>query len=179
VHIDSRHTGTRLRPYQSVVTARQTTNYAAAVGDFSPCYFDDTRPDGIIAHPVFPVAITWPITSQLDQYIRDEHFPLDLMAMQVHHTEHIALHRSVRPGQELTVAGTVAAIVPHRAGTRVVLRYEAWDREIRPVFTEHIGGLLRGVQCTDDGCSLDGMPADPRRILTGNRSGSRRSRSIR
>ena len=58
MHIDSEHVGTRLRPYQTVVTARQTTNYAAAVGGFSPCYFDDTRPDGIIAHPVFPVAIT-------------------------------------------------------------------------------------------------------------------------
>ena len=161
MHIDSQHVGTSLRPCQTVITSRQTTNYAAAVGESSPCYFDDTRPDGIIAHPVFPVAVTWPITSHLDRYIQDNHFPLDLMAMQVHHTEHIVLHSPVRPGQELTVAGTVAAILPHRVGTRVVLRYEARDRDRRPVFTEHIGGLLRGVECEDDGQRLPGLPADP------------------
>jgi len=161
VHIDSQHVGTSLRPYQTVITSRHATNYAAAVGESSPCFFDDTRPDGIIAHPVFPVAVTWPITSHLDRYIQAKRFPLDLMAMQVHHTEHIALHCPVRPGQELTVAGVVAAILPHRAGTRVVLRYEARDRDRRPVFTEHIGGLLRGVQCADDGRSLAGLPVDP------------------
>ena len=161
MHIDSQHVGTQLRTYQTIVTARQAANYAAAVGDSSTCYFDDTRPDGIIAHPVFPVAVTWPITSHLDRYIEDNHFPLDLMAMQVHHTEHIALHRPVRPGQELVVTGAVAAILPHRAGTRVVLRYEARDQDRRPVFTEHIGGLLRDVHCTDEGQRLPGLPADP------------------
>jgi len=161
VPIDSQHVGTRLRPYQTVVTARHATNYAAAVGESLPCYFDDTRPDGIIAHPVFPVAVTWPVTSHLDRFIKDPRFPLDLMALQVHHTEHIALHRPVRPGQELNVAGVVAAIIPHRAGTRVVLRYEARDRDGQPVFTEHIGGLLRNVQCVDEGQSLPGIPVDP------------------
>ena len=160
MQIDSRHVGTRLSPYRTVVTARHTTNYAAAVGESASCYFDDTRPDGIIAHPVFPVAITWPITSHLDRYIQDSDFPLDLMAMQVHHTEHLALHLPVRPGQELVVTGVVAAIVPHRAGTRVVLRYEARDEAKRPAFTEHIGGLLRGVHCSDDGQCLPDMPVD-------------------
>ena len=107
--------------------ARQTTNYAAAVGERAACYFDDTRPEGVIAHPVFPVAVTWPITLHPDRYLRDSRFPLELMAMQVHHSEHIALHHPVCPGQILTVAGTVAAILPHRAGTRVVMRYAAVD----------------------------------------------------
>lgn len=161
MNIDSGHVGVRLLPYRSTVDARHTTNYAAAVGETAACYFDDTSPDGIIAHPVFPVAVTWPVTLHLDRYIQNERFPLELMAMQVHHTEHIAIHRPVRPGQALTVEGTVAAIAPHRAGTRVVMRYEAASDDGQPVFTEHIGALLRGVTCTDGGRSLPAMPADP------------------
>ena len=161
VNIDSAFVGTALLPYETVLTARRTTNFAAAIGDHAACYFDDTRPGGIFAHPVFPVAVTWPVTSHMDRYLRDSRFPLELMAMQVHHTEHIALHHPIRPGQALTVAGTVAAILPHRAGTRVIMRYAAADEGGRPVFTEHIGALLRGVRCSDDGRRLPGLPDEP------------------
>ena len=161
MEIDSAFVGTQFSPYQTVVQARQTTNYAAAIGERDACYFDDIRPEGVIAHPVFPVAVTWPITLHPDRYLRDSRFPLELMAMQVHHSEDIALHHPVRPGQILTVAGTVAAILPHRAGTRVVMRYAAADDGGRPVFTEHIGALLRGVRCSDDGRSLPGLPDEP------------------
>ncbi|MBI9084953.1 MAG: MaoC family dehydratase N-terminal domain-containing protein [Desulfobacterales bacterium] len=159
--ISSTHVGTLLSAYRTVIDWRRTTNYAAAVGDHNPCYFDDTRPEGLMAHPVFPVAVTWPITLHMDRYLQGTTFPVELMAMQVHHTEHIVLHRPICPEQALTVAGTVAAILPHRAGTRVVIRYEAADDDGRPVFTEHIGGMLRGVACTDDGHSLPGLPPDP------------------
>ncbi len=161
MQIDSAHVGTRLIPHRAVVDWRWMTNYAAAVGDANPCYLDDTRSAGIIAHPVFPVAVTWPVTLHLDRYMEGSSFPLALMAMQVHHSEHITLHRPIRPGQHLTVAGTVAAIWPHRAGTRVILRYDASDEDGQEIFTEHIGGLLRGVSCTDAGRGLDDLPPDP------------------
>jgi acyl dehydratase len=161
VIIDSAFVGTKLLPHRTVVAARQTTNYAAAIGERADCYFDDTLPEGVVAHPVFPVALTWPVTSHLDRFVQDSRFPLELMAMQVHHTEHIALHHPVRPGQALTVAGTVAAILPHRAGSRVMMRYEAADSGGQPIFTEHIGALLRGVRCTDGGRHLPGLPDDP------------------
>jgi len=164
VQIDSTHVGTTLKPYRTVVDWRRTTNFAAALGDANPVYFDDTRFGGVVAHPVFPVAVTWPVTLHLDRYLAATSFPVELMAMQVHHTEHIVLHRPIQPEQALHVAGTVAAILPHRAGTRVILRYEASDEAGRPVFTEHIGGLLRGVSCTDDGHSLQGLPPDPRPV---------------
>ncbi|MDY0311264.1 MAG: MaoC/PaaZ C-terminal domain-containing protein [Desulfobacterales bacterium] len=161
MQIDSSHVGTRLSPYRTTVDWRWMTNYAAAVGDANPCYLDDTRSAGILAHPVFPVAVTWPVTLHLDRYLAGSAFPVELMAMQVHHSEHITLHRPIRPGQHLTVAGTVAAIRPHRAGSRVILRYNAFDEGGQEIFTEHIGGLLRGVACSDQGRGLDDLPPDP------------------
>lgn len=159
--LSSAHVGLALEPYSTVVDWRRTTNYAAALDDDNPCYFDDTHPDGLVAHPVFPVAVTWPVTLHLDRFIPPNSFPVELMATMVHHSEHIAVHRPIRPPSSLTVAGTLAAIVPHRAGTRVVIRYEAADETGTPVFTEHIGGLLRGVTCTDAGRSLPDLPVEP------------------
>ena len=158
--ISSKYTGTKLKPYQTTITQRRTTNYAAALGDALPCYLDDSRAEGVIAHPVFPAAVTWPLCSNMGEGLEDTDFPMEALMMQVHHTEHIRLHRPVTPGLDLTIHGVVAAILPHRAGTRIVMRYEAVDQDGAPVFTEHIGGMLRGVECQDQGASLDGLPGD-------------------
>jgi len=64
---------------------------------------------------------------------------MEVLVTQVHHTENLEFHRPLRPGDRLTVKGHVAAILPHRAGTRVVIRFAALDEAHEPVFTEHIG----------------------------------------
>ncbi len=53
--------GSTLKEYNCIVNARWIMNYAAAIGDTNPVYFNDERPEGIIAPPLFPVAVTWPI----------------------------------------------------------------------------------------------------------------------
>ena len=52
--------GAALKEYTCIITTRRIMNYAAAIGDTSPFYFNDERPGGIIAPPLFPVAVTWP-----------------------------------------------------------------------------------------------------------------------
>jgi len=161
VEISARFVGTRLKEYRTTVTWRDTMNYAAAVGDANPCYLDDERPDGIVAPPMFAVAVTWPILERIWDYIEDPDFPRDLLMTQVHYTEHLQFHRPVRPGDALTIRGAVAAIMPHRAGTHIVIRFDAADGENAPVFTEHIGALLRGVDCADEGRGGDALPRVP------------------
>ena len=161
MELSSTHVGLTLKPYPAAIDWRRTTNYAAALDDDNPSYFNDTLSEGIVAHPVFPVAVTWPVTLHLDRYIPPDSFPVEVMITMVHHSEHIAIHRPIRPPEDLAVTGTLAAILPHRAGTRVVIRYEATDPNNAPVFTEHIGGLLRGVTCSDQGRSLPELPDQP------------------
>ena len=90
---------------------------------------------------------------------------------QVHHTETLEFHRPLRPGDRLTVKGRVAAILPHKAGTRVVMRFDALDETGEPVFTEHIGALMRGVTCSDDGLCPDRLPRGPFLKRTQNPAG--------
>jgi acyl dehydratase len=150
MEISAELTGTKLKDYQAVINWRDTMNYAAAIDDNNPYYFDDERKGGIIAPPMFSVAVTWPIVERIWDFIESDNFPLDLIATQVHYTEHLEFHRPLKPGESLVVKGRIAAIHPHRAGTHVMIRFDAADDEGLPVFTEHIGGMMRGVKCTGD-----------------------------
>jgi len=161
LQIDSRFVGTPLKPYATQLHWRDATNFAAAVGDANPRYFDDTAPEGIVAAPVAAVAVTWPITEKMGDYIAAADFPRDLLITQVHYDEHLAFHRMLKPLDRLTIEGRIAAIVPHRSGTRVTVCYRAIDPSGLPVFTEHIGALLRGVACTDPGKGGEALPAVP------------------
>ncbi|MFW6334473.1 MAG: FAS1-like dehydratase domain-containing protein [Desulfosalsimonas sp.] len=115
MEIDTRFAGTTLRSRKTTVNWRDTMNYAAAVGDNNPLYFDDTRDTGIIAPLMFCVALTWPISERLGEYIESEDFPEEVIPTQVHYTEHIHFHRCIKPGDRLTIAGRIAAICPHRS----------------------------------------------------------------
>ena len=161
MELSSRFVGTPLKNYCTEITWRQTMNFAAAVDDNNGYYVEDEREGGIIAPPMLSVAVTWRILERIWEYIEAKDFPMEVLMTQVHHTEHLEFHRPVRPGDRLTVKGRVAAILPHRAGTRVVMRFDALDQADQPVFTEHIGAMMRGVKCTDDGLCLNRLPEGP------------------
>ena len=163
MHIGSQFVGTPLKTYQSQITWRDTMNYAAAINDGNPLYFDDECDGGIIAPPMFAVAATWPIIENIPDFIEADDFPEEILLTQVHYSEHIRFHRSLNPGQALSIKGRVAAILPHRAGTQIVTCFEALDQNGEPVFTEHNGGLLRGVQTNDGGRGAGALPSVPDR----------------
>ena len=163
MRISSQFVGVPLITFQSQIAWRDTMNYAAAVKDTNPLYFDDERKEGIIAPPMFAVAATWPIIENIQDFIEADHFPEEILLTQVHYTEHIRFHRPLSPGQALTIKGRIAAILPHRAGTQIVTCLEALDQNNEPVFTEHIGAMMRGVKCDDSGSGADAVPAVPER----------------
>ena len=156
--LSSRFAGMALGGYEATVTWRDTMNYAAAVGDRDPRYFDDEAQAGIIAPPMYSVAFTWPISERLPQYIKDADFPLAVLQRQVHYMEDLEFARPIVPGERLHIEGRLAAISPHPAGTSLTIRYDARDPQGGPVFTEHITGLLRGVACEGEARGLESLP---------------------
>ena len=153
--------GTPLKNYHTTINWRETTNYAAAIQDNNPKYFDDGKKNGIVAHPMFAVSVTWPVLSRLKEFIESEDFPKEVLMTQVHYTEHLILHRLIRPGDELSITGTLKAFLPHRAGTHAIICLDAKDSNGAPVFTEYIGAMLRGVTC-GEGSKADQVPLVPK-----------------
>jgi acyl dehydratase len=162
MQIDPAFVGTCLKEYRCTIGRRQSMNYAAAVQDRNPWYFDDEREGGVIAPPMQAVALTWPIFERFQEYVPEGRFPLEAMLRQVHYTEHLIFQRPLKPGDDLTIRGRIAAIGPHRAGTHVVVRLDACDASGAPVFTEFQGGMLRGVACAGEGRGQQDLPVVPR-----------------
>lgn len=159
--LSSAFVGATLKEYTCIITARRTMNYAAAIGDANPLYFNDERPEGIIAPPLFPVAVTWPIVENITDYLDAPEFSQEVLFTQVHYSEHLSIHRPVKPGSHLTIKGIIAAIEPHRAGTYITTRFDAHDADGNHYFTEHIGAMMRGVACEDTGKGGQSVPSVP------------------
>lgn len=162
--LTSNFVGANFKEYTCIVNARRIMNYAAAIGDANPVYFNDARPEGIIAPPLFPVAVTWPIVGNITDYLEAKEFPKEVLFTQVHYSEHLSIHRPVTPGSNLKIRGAIAAILPHRAGTYVIIRFDAQDTDGNIFFTEHIGAMMRGVECADTGKGGESVPLVPHQM---------------
>ena len=143
--------GARCRPLSVSLSPRRTMNYAAGLDDNNPHYFDDTRAEGLFAPPMIAVALTWPLSADLDGAWGDSGIPIEARMRQVHYNESLVWHRPLRTDEHLEISGELCALKPHAAGTLATLRYEARDRGGNAVFTEYITGLLRGVDLSGEG----------------------------
>jgi len=154
--LDPSLVGTPIPSTSVEVTARQTTNFAAAVADMNPRYFDDTRSVDFRAPPLFAVAVTWPVIEKARELV-----PPEVAVRMVHAGEHLIFHGPVRPDTRLDVSGRVAAVRPTSAGALMTVKLEAWDQKGDPVFTEYTAALFRGVECPGEGQSVEPLPRLP------------------
>lgn len=157
LHIPADVVGVKIPPQDRRVTWRETMNYAAAVGDVNPRYFDDAAPEGIVAPPMFAVAVTWPIVTGL-QGLLGNALPPAAMHRLVHASEHLVFHKPLKPGRTLSIGGAVTSLSATRAGALLTLRLDASESDGAPVFTERVGAMFRGVSC--DPFALPGESPD-------------------
>ncbi len=155
--LPARMVGASAGPRTQEIDARWLMAYAAALGDTAPEYFDTTRPEGVLAHPLFPVCYEWPLALDLRARTMSE----ELALRSVHATHDVRLHRRPQAGDRLSTTATVVSIEPRRSGAYVVSRFETADAAARPVTTTNYGSIYRGVEC--DGAVAAG--ARPRPVL--------------
>jgi acyl dehydratase len=153
--------GLVLGPRTFVVQTRHTMAYAAATADLNPRYFDDTRPDGVVAPPMLGVRLDWP----LRPFGADRAgLTADEARRGVHATHDLTFHRLIRPGDVLTTTGMVVQVEQRRPGAYLLTRYDTVDAAGAPVLTVWYGSLFRNVPCAGEPVSLDGpqpLPSPP------------------
>jgi acyl dehydratase len=135
--------GTTAGPREQPVDARWLMAYAAALGEDAPEYFDTTRAEGILAHPLFPVCYEWPLALDL----RAKTLSDEIAVRGVHATHRVVLHRPPRAGDRLSTTATVAALERRAPGAYMILRMETVDSAGHPVSTTDYGSLYLGVDC--------------------------------
>lgn len=150
--------GSTCRPLHTSLSPRQCMNFAAGLDDNNPWYFDDTRLEGILAHPMLAVALTWPLSAGLDVEWEGGGIAPELRARQVHYNESILWHHTVEIDAHVEIVGSINSLVSHPAGTLATLRYDARNGRGEALFTEFVTGLLRGVSLVGSGRTPIEMP---------------------
>lgn len=131
-------------PLVHEIDARWTMAYAAGLGDTLPCYLDTQLPEGIIAHPLFPVCFEWPVVVATRQQPANP-LTADEFLRGVHATHHVVIHRLVRPGDRLTTRATIASVERRTPGAYQVVRLDTTDAAGESICTTWYGTLYRGV----------------------------------
>jgi len=135
--------------------------YSAALGETDARYYDTTAPQGVLAHPLFPVCYEWPLA----QPLRNLPALRPLYPRLLHAQHDLTIHRSVRAGETLRVSGRIVAVAQRRPGAFVTFRFEARDAAGTLVTATDFGALYRDVQVEQPGGEATQEPAMPREPL--------------
>jgi acyl dehydratase len=167
VTLPSEVVGLTLGPVTHTIDARWLMAYAAGLGETDPRYYETRRPQGPLAHPVFPVCYEWPLALLL----RERSVSPDLELRSVHATHDLTIHRPPRPGDALATTARVIAVVRRKPGAFRVVRYETVDTRGESVTTTDYGSIYRGVDVGGPDRQIaewaeDGAATDPVRPVS-------------
>ena len=138
------------------VTARAITAFAGGVDDFNPAYFEDDRPDGLIAHP--GMVFSWQWNSR---FMPDVELDLAVVRRGVHAAVDVRFERHAREGDVITAQGRSTAIRQTRAGVFSSQRYEFRDSQGELVATMDSDGITRGAELDGEDIALASAPPLP------------------
>ncbi len=137
--------GASSEPLAAEIDSRWTMAYAAALGDYLPCYMDTTRRERVLAHPLFPVCFEWPVIIGMRGTFGDSSLTRDEAIRGVHATHDVLLHRPLRPPERLRTQLTISGVERRTAGAYQVSRLDTVDERGEPVCTSWYGTIYRGV----------------------------------
>ncbi len=156
--ISSAAVGNSTQPHIFEVTPRRTIAYAAGLGDTNPCYFDDAAMQGIVAHPIFCVALEWPVALDLRQHSRLGGTP-DETIRAVHAAQDSTFHRPIRPGDRLRTTASIIQVRAIRPGAFVLTKFETVDDQTaEPVVTSYSSAIYRGVAVQGENAQIEEPP---------------------
>ena len=140
------------------VTARSITAFAGGVDDFNPVYFEDDRPDGLIAHP--GMVFSWQWNSR---FTPDIQMDLNLVRRGVHAWVDVQFERHAREGDVITSQGQSVAVKQVKPGVLSAQRFTFRDSQGETVAIMDTGGITRGAELDGGEAELVSAPALPTR----------------
>lgn len=138
------------------LTARSITAFAAGVGDFNPVYFEDDRPEGLIAHP--GMVFSWQWNSR---HMPNVELDLALVRRGVHAWVDVRFERHARAGDVITCQGQTIAVQQVRPGVLSTQRYTMRNSDGEVVALMDSGGITRGARLEGDDLELAQTPSLP------------------
>ena len=146
---------------EHMVDARWIMAYAAALNDFDPQMMDTAAHSPVVAHPVFPVCVEWPLVLAAGRVPGSETVTRAEAARGVHAAHDLHIHRPIRAGDVLRTAAQIVSLDARKPGAVQMTRLETVDAAGKPVCTTWQTGITRGVAITGEPRVIAHAPASP------------------
>jgi acyl dehydratase len=165
--------GEDLTSVEHTVDERRLRAFAAGVADVSAPLFDLDSPDGIVAHPIFPVVLEWPLVVAGPPGLGLDD---DAVHAGLHVSHEIAWHRPIPPGDTLRTTGRIETLEQRSAGLLAVFALVTTGLDGEPVVESRQGVLYRGSTLDDagDASTADSAPRPARPAPDGSAQRSAR-----
>ena len=129
---------------EDVVTLEALQKYARAYDHENPFFFDESRPDRIIAPPMFGMVPVW---QSIVKVVTDPEVGADLLRL-VHGEHEMAFIAPLRPGDVITSAATIRSITTGATGETMAIgvsaRNQRGETVQNTIFTAFIRSLGTG-----------------------------------
>jgi acyl dehydratase len=153
--------GESTHPLAHQVDARWLMAYAAGLRDFNPRYMD-TQDNTVVAHPVFPVCLEWPVILNTREMAGSEALSAEESARGVHAAHDLHIYRPIRAGDNLLTHSTMIGVRPIKPGAAYTMRLDTIDADTSELVTRTYQlGIYRGVEVDGGASDIEQAPALP------------------
>ena len=149
--------GREYPPPSATVTLEALQKYARAYNDDNPRYFDPSAPGGIVAPPMFGVAVTW---MSVVGAVGDPELGADLLRL-LHAEQDMEFIAPLRPGDEITTVAKVASIEARPGGEAMALELKSRNRAGAPVLRTLFGIFIRAARRDRGAAGRTERPVSP------------------
>jgi len=143
--ISTQTVGQKTDPIQHQVDARWIMAYAAGLGDLNPRMMDTANHAPVVAHPIFPVCVEWPIVLAAARLPGSELATMEERARGVHAAHDLHIHRPIQDGDVLTTTAEIVGLEERKPGAAQMTKLTTVDANGQPVATTWQLGISRGV----------------------------------
>ena len=143
-----------------LVDARWIMSYAAGIDDYNPRYLD-TQAGSVVAHPVFPVCLEWPVILSSRHLPGSESMTPAEGARGVHASHDLHIYRPIRAGERLTTRATVIGLERIKPGAAQTTRLDTVDESGALVCRTYQLGISRNVDVIGEATFSEAIPEVP------------------
>lgn len=136
---------------------RWVMNYAAAVGDTNPVYFDNLDGKQPPAHPNYISHLEWDAIGNLHSGLTSLTDSDRLSG--VHSFNDTQIHRPIISGDQLKSTARVVGVEQRRSGARMTIQIRTVDEIDRPVATSYTSTVYRGATVSNGDDAVPEIPA--------------------
>lgn len=152
--------GASTQPITHDVDARWIMSYAAGLDDRNPHYLD-TQAGTVVAHPVFPVCLEWPVILSSRHLPGYEASTPAESGRGVHAAHDLHLFRPIRAGERLTTHATVIGLRRIKPGAASTTRLDTLDESGALVCRTYQLGISRDVDVIGAAKDVEQAPDTP------------------